>query len=129
MNTTPMDQASHLMRHAVAAATLARSRELLQKAFEGGAAGSALAYLLSTQPPDATAKAVPALIVQRQAEVRRAADAGDPDTLMSFAMNVGNWARGLGDTRRSVSATKMPGCRSRKSATRAVQRRWKRYSK
>jgi hypothetical protein len=80
------------------AATLARSGELLQKAYDGKAAGAAMAYLQSLQYPDAKAKADPALIAKLQADVRRAADAGDPDTLMSFAMTVGETARDLGIT-------------------------------
>jgi hypothetical protein len=80
------------------AATLARSGELLQKAYEGKAPGAAMAYLQSLQLPDAKAKADPTLIARLQADVRKAADAGDPDTLMSFAMRGGETARELGIT-------------------------------
>ncbi|WP_457393271.1 hypothetical protein [Roseateles sp. P5_E1] len=80
------------------AATLARSGELLQKAYEGGAAGAAMAYLQSLESPDAKGKADPALLARLQADVRKAALAGDRNTLMSFAMASGDMARDLGIT-------------------------------
>lgn len=80
------------------AATLARSGELLQKAYEGKAPGAALAYLQSLQSPEAKDKADPALIARLQADVRQAAQAGDPNTLMSLAMASGDMARDLGIT-------------------------------
>jgi hypothetical protein len=80
------------------AATLARSGELLQKAYDGKAPGAAMAYLQSLQAPDAKGKADPALIAKLQADVRQAAQAGDPDTLMSLAMASGDMALGMGIT-------------------------------
>ncbi|MFG6432953.1 hypothetical protein [Roseateles sp. LYH14W] len=80
------------------AATLARSGELLQKAYDGKAAGAAMAYLQSLQAHDAKGEADPALIARLQADVRQTAQAGDPDTLMSLAMASGNLARDLGIT-------------------------------
>ncbi|KQW49778.1 hypothetical protein ASD88_25005 [Pelomonas sp. Root662] len=80
------------------AATMARSGELFQKAHDGKAAGAAMAYLQSLQAPDAKGKADPALIASLQANVRKAADAGDPDTLMPLAMASGDLARDLGIT-------------------------------
>ncbi|MEO6280490.1 hypothetical protein [Roseateles sp.] len=80
------------------AATLARSGELLQKAYDGKAAGAAMAYLQSLQAPDAKGKADPALIAKLQADVRQAAQAGDPDTLMALAMASGDAALGMGIT-------------------------------
>ena len=80
------------------AATLARSGELLQKAYEGGAAGAAMAYLQSLQSPDAKGKADPALIGKLQHDVFVAAATGDPDTLMSLVMASGDLARDLGIT-------------------------------
>jgi len=80
------------------AATLARSDELLLKAYGGKAAGSAMVYLQSLQRPGATTNADPALVARLQADVRQAAQAGDPNTLMSLAMASGDMARGLGIT-------------------------------
>jgi hypothetical protein len=80
------------------AATLARSDELLHKAYEGQAPGSAMAYLQSLQRPDATAKADPALVARLQADVRKAAQAGDPDTVMALAMGSTGGATDLGIT-------------------------------
>ncbi|KQV55582.1 hypothetical protein ASC95_28985 [Pelomonas sp. Root1217] len=80
------------------AATLASSDELLQKAYDGKAAGAAMAYLQALQAPDAKGKADPALIAKLQADVRQAAQAGDPDTLTALAMASGDAALGMGIT-------------------------------
>lgn len=79
-------------------ATLGRSKELFQRAYEGGAEGGASAYLNALQNPLEKEKADPALIAKLQAEVRKAAAGGDADALLHLAMATGDSARDLGVT-------------------------------
>jgi len=85
------------------AATLARRGELFQKAYEGGAQGSALGYLQWLQSVDevsdrARGKDDPALVGRLQAEVRLAAEAGDMSLLPVLAFADGDTGRQLGIT-------------------------------
>ncbi|KQV48728.1 hypothetical protein ASC95_22785 [Pelomonas sp. Root1217] len=79
-------------------ATMARSKELFQRAYEGGAEGGAAAYLSALQNPLQKEKADPALIAKLQAEVRNAAAGGDADALLHLALATGDSARDLGVT-------------------------------
>ena len=80
------------------AATMARRNELFQRAWEGGAEGGAAAYLSALQNPMEKVKADPALIARLQADVRKAAAGGDPDSLLQMALATGDSAQGLGVT-------------------------------
>jgi hypothetical protein len=80
------------------AATLARRKELFQRAYEGEAEGGAAAYLSALQNPLEKEKADPALIAKLQADVRKAAAGGDADALLQMAMATGDSARELGVT-------------------------------
>jgi hypothetical protein len=78
------------------AATMARRKELFHRAWEGGAEGGAAAYLNALQNP--MEKADPALVASLQADVRKAAAAGDADALLHVATATGDSARELGVT-------------------------------
>ncbi|RZJ85022.1 MAG: hypothetical protein EOO64_02105 [Massilia sp.] len=70
------------------AATMARRGELYQRAYEGGAGGSAIAYLQWLRDPMEPQKnADPALIASVLTAAHQAAQAGDPNALMAFAMS------------------------------------------
>jgi hypothetical protein len=58
------------------AAMLSRSGELMRRAYEGGAQGAAISYLLWLQT-DGKDQATPALIATLQAQVRASVEAGD----------------------------------------------------
>lgn len=85
------------------ASTLARRGELFQKAYVGGAQGSALPYLQWLQsvdevPDRAWGKDEPALVAKLQAEVRSAAESGDMTLLPVFAFADVDAERQLGIT-------------------------------
>lgn len=80
------------------AATMERRNELFQRAWEGGAEGSAAAYLSALQNPLEKTKADPALIAKLQADMRKAAAAGDPSSLLQMALATGDSAQALGVT-------------------------------
>lgn len=80
------------------AATMARRNELFQRAWEGGAEGSAAAYLSALQNPMEKTKADPALIAKLQADVRKAAAVGEPSSLLQMALATGDSAHALGVT-------------------------------
>lgn len=82
------------------AATMSRRGELYQRAYEGGAAGSAIAYLQWLQDPIEHKVTDPALIAKLQADARKAAEAGDSNSLMAFAMNGSDGAYGTTPTQR-----------------------------
>jgi hypothetical protein len=67
-------------------ATLARRGELFQKAYEGGAPGAAMAYLiwLTYEGKEGADRAV---VESLQAEVRKSAQGGDFGTLAAFAFS------------------------------------------
>ena len=67
------------------AATLERRGELYQKAFEGGASGSATSYLMWLKGDGAKDKPDPDLVGRVQAAVRADAKAADLGTLATFA--------------------------------------------
>ncbi|HEY8880594.1 MAG TPA: hypothetical protein VIN03_23690 [Roseateles sp.] len=98
-----IEQAQHEQRRCQVfdAGTLARRGELFQKAYEGGAQGSALSYLQWLQSPDdlsgrAGRKGDPALLARLQAEVRSAAESGDMSVLPVLAFATGDTGRQLG---------------------------------
>jgi hypothetical protein len=78
-------------------ATMGRRRELFQRAYDGGAEGSAAAYLRMLQKPE-KATADPALVARLQADVRTAAADGDADALLYLAMAPDEHATVLGVT-------------------------------
>jgi hypothetical protein len=80
------------------AATMARRNELFQRAWEGGAEGGAAAYLSALQNPMEKVKADPALIAKLQTDMRKAAAAGEPNSLLQMALATGDSAQGLGVT-------------------------------
>ncbi|WP_329719790.1 hypothetical protein [Ideonella sp.] len=68
-------------------ATLARRGELFQKAYEGGAPGAAMSYLIWLSH-DGKAEADPAVVDRLQADVRQLAERGDLGTLTALAFSV-----------------------------------------
>jgi hypothetical protein len=68
-------------------ATLARRGELFQKAYEGGAPGAAMSYLIWLSH-DGKTEADPAVVDRLQADVRQLADRGDFGTLTALAFSV-----------------------------------------
>jgi hypothetical protein len=80
------------------AATMARRNELFHRAWEGGAEGGASAYLTALQSPTEKEKADTALIAKLQADVRKAAAGGDPDSLLQMALAMGDNAQALAVT-------------------------------
>lgn len=64
---------------------MARRKELFQRAYDGGAQGSAPAYLRMLQTPEEAGRADPAFIARLQADVRKAAAGGDVDSLLYLA--------------------------------------------
>lgn len=80
------------------AATMARRNELFQRAWEGGAEGGAAAYLSALQSPLEKDKPDPALLSKLRADVRKAAAAGDADSLLHMANATGDQARELSVT-------------------------------
>jgi hypothetical protein len=79
-------------------ATMARRRELFQRAYGGGAEGSAAAYLRMLRKPEEKATADPALVARLQADVRKAAVGGEADALLYLAMAPDDHATELGVT-------------------------------
>jgi hypothetical protein len=80
------------------AATLGRRMELFQRAYEGGAEGAAVSYLMALQSPLEKQKADPALVAKLQADIRSAAAVGDPLALQHLSQATGEGARELGVT-------------------------------
>jgi hypothetical protein len=72
--------------------------ELFQRAYEGGAEGAAVSYLMALQSPLEKQKADPALVAKLQADIRSAAAVGDPLALQHLSQATGEGARELGVT-------------------------------
>lgn len=67
--------------------TLARRGEMFQKAYEGGAPGASMAYLIWLSH-DGKVEADPAVVDRLQADVRQLAEHGDLGTLTTLAFSV-----------------------------------------
>jgi hypothetical protein len=79
-------------------ATLGRRMELFQRAYEGGAEGAAVAYLMALQSPFEKQKPDAALVAQLQADIRNAATAGETVALQYLGGQTPDRARELGIT-------------------------------
>lgn len=78
--------------------TMGRRTELFQRAYDGGAEGSAAAYLHMLQKPEEIGRADPALVARLQADVRKAAAGGESASLLFLAMAPDDRATELGVT-------------------------------
>lgn len=79
-------------------ATLGRRMELFQRAYEGGAEGAVVDYLMALQNPLEKQKPDPALVAKLQADVRDAAAVGETGALQYLSQATGDRARELGIT-------------------------------
>jgi len=79
-------------------ATMGRRMELFQRAYEGGAEGAAVEYLMALQSPLEKQKPDQALVAKLQADIRGAAAVGDTLALQHLGGATADVARELGIT-------------------------------